>query len=289
MLRHRDLVRVLPGVFVEHTGELTWIQRAWVGTLFYAPAALGKESALRAAKGPGWRGFDDRAPLTVTVDVDRHVKAVPGYRIQRKAEFDSRVQWNASPPRVRIEDAALDIAAEEATDFAALEVLAEVCRSRHSTPARLRQALDRRGRLRRRSWMSLVLQDLEEGSCSVLEHGYLHQVERAHGLPRGVRQAAAATTLGRIYRDVTYEEFGLVIELDGQLFHNNPRQRDLDLDRDLDAAIDGSRSVRLGWGQVFGRRCRTAERIGLLLGSRGWPGAPSPCGRSCSLATERVG
>ena len=33
MLRRRELVRVHPGVFVDHTGSLTWLQRAWVGVL----------------------------------------------------------------------------------------------------------------------------------------------------------------------------------------------------------------------------------------------------------------
>jgi hypothetical protein len=34
MLRRRELTRVLPGVFVDHTGVPTWHQRAWAGVLF---------------------------------------------------------------------------------------------------------------------------------------------------------------------------------------------------------------------------------------------------------------
>lgn len=55
LLRSRWVV-VHPGVYVNHTGPLTWVQRAWVGVLAVWPAALCGESALRAAEGPGRRG-----------------------------------------------------------------------------------------------------------------------------------------------------------------------------------------------------------------------------------------
>ena len=51
MLRRRELVRFLPGVFVDHTGSPTWLQRAWAGVLCYWPAALSGTSSLRAAAG----------------------------------------------------------------------------------------------------------------------------------------------------------------------------------------------------------------------------------------------
>ena len=51
MLRRRELSRILPGVFVDHTGVPTWHQRAWCGVLFHEPAALAGASALRAAFG----------------------------------------------------------------------------------------------------------------------------------------------------------------------------------------------------------------------------------------------
>lgn len=49
MLRRRELVRVLPGVFVDHTGPLTWTQRTWAGVLHAWPAALDLESGLWVA------------------------------------------------------------------------------------------------------------------------------------------------------------------------------------------------------------------------------------------------
>ncbi|HEY3528495.1 MAG TPA: hypothetical protein VGK78_05050 [Nocardioides sp.] len=32
-IRRRELFRILPGVFLEHAGEPTWLQRAWAGVL----------------------------------------------------------------------------------------------------------------------------------------------------------------------------------------------------------------------------------------------------------------
>ena len=38
-LRRRDLTRVHPGVYVDHTGPLGWHQRAWAACLLHPPAA----------------------------------------------------------------------------------------------------------------------------------------------------------------------------------------------------------------------------------------------------------
>jgi len=68
-----------------------------------------------------------------------------------------------------------------------------------------------------------------------------------------------------------------VCELDGRVFHDNVGQRDRDLDRDLDDAVDGHAAVRLGWGQVSRRACRTAGRLDRLLRRHGWAGEMSRC------------
>lgn len=282
-LRRREWVRVLPGVYLNHTGDATWLERAWAGVLFYDRAALAHGSALRAAAGPGWRQYDDDASIHLAVNEDRHVKEIDGYRLHRIVRLEDKVRWNTSPPRMKIEEAALDVAAARPTEFGAIAVLADVCQQRRTTAARILSALEGRRRLRRREWLGDVLRDIDAGTCSVLEHGYLDRVERRHGLSKPRRQPVARSDRGPIYRDVEHEEFGLCIELDGRLFHDTARQRDRDLDRDLDAAVDGRRTVRLGWGQVFDRPCRTAGRIGRLLQQRGWDGAPFVCGPQCTI------
>ena len=282
MLRRREWIRLLPGVYVDHTGEPTWQQRAWAGVLFHWPAALAHDSALRAGAGPGWRRYDERGLIQIAVDEDRKLGAVEGYRLRRLANFQDKVRWNLGPPRMRLEEAALDVASERATEFGAIELLADVCQSRRTTAARMLEAASGRKRLRRRRWLIEVLEDISEGSCSVLESGYLNRVERAHGLPPAARQVAAHDR-GPLYRDVDYLPFALIVELDGRLFHDTAGQCDRDLDRDIVAAVDGRRTVRLGWGQVYERPCWTAEQVGVLLRARGWRGQPQQCGPECGI------
>lgn len=277
LLRQREWVRVFPGVYVNHTGPLTWQQRAWAAVQVAWPAALCHGSAIRASDGPGRRAFDESAPLHIAVDRRRSFVADPAVIVAHHlADLDDKVNWNLRPPRVRIEHAVLDVAAEADDDFAAIEVLASAVQSRRTTAARIKAVLDGRARLARRTFLDSVLGDIAEGSCSVLEQGYVARVERPHGLPRAERQVAASAR-GPVYRDVTYVAQSLVVELDGRAFHDNASARDKDMDRDLDAAIDGLRTVRLGWGQVFRRPCLTAKRIGLLLQHNGWESAPTAC------------
>jgi len=289
-LRRREWVRVLPGVFLDHTGESTWLLMAWAGVLFYDTAALAHASAIRAAVGPRWRPYDDASAIHLAVDEDRNLKGIDGYRLHRLAHLADKVTWNTSPPRMKIEEAALDVAAAHPTEFGAIEVLADVCQQRRTTALRMLTVLNGRSRLRRRDWLGDVLRDIAGGTCSVLEHGYLARVERAHGLPAPRRQSPTRGERGLVYRDVDHGDFDLYIELDGRLFHDTAGQRSKDLDRDLDSAVDGRRTVRLGWGQVFDRPCRTADRVGRLLQQRGWVGVPRACGPECTLtSTSRFG
>ncbi|MGC4111641.1 MAG: type IV toxin-antitoxin system AbiEi family antitoxin domain-containing protein [Nocardioides sp.] len=288
LVRRREWSRVLPGVFVDHTGPLEWRQRAWAGVLHYWPAALGGESAIRAVLGNGWRV--PRATdglIVIAVDASRNVRAHRGYRPRYVSGLVGLVQDNASPPRIRLDDALLLEAGRARSDWAAIDVLASACGSRGTTPRRLADALARHPRLRRRRWLLPVLDDLAAGTCSVLEHGFVTQVERPHGLPRARRQQPDRLDGGRIYRDASYDMFSLYVELDGQLVHGTPTARDSDLDRDLDRDLDaasgGRRTVRLGCGQVFDRPCRTAARLASLLEHGGWSGRPRSCGPACEL------
>ncbi|HEX6151081.1 type IV toxin-antitoxin system AbiEi family antitoxin domain-containing protein [Nocardioides sp.] len=282
LVRRRELTVVHRGVYVNHTGQLTWLQRAWAATLALAPAALSHSSAIRAADGPGRRA--DERLIHVAVERNRNVAAPAGVSLHRMLGFADRVQWNCSPPRVRIEEALVDVAARSKSDFAAIEVLADALQSRRTTTDRLLTAIAGRTRVARRSFLEGVLDDLAQGTCSVLEHGYLTRVERPHGLAVPRRQVRASAR-GPVYRDVEYRAQRLVVELDGRLFHDNAGARDHDLDRDLDAAVDGLFSVRLGWGQVFARPCATAHRIGRLLHARGWSGPVKTC-PECAYAVD---
>lgn len=285
LLRRRMWASAFSGVYVDHTGGLTWLQRAWVGVLAAWPAALTGRSAIRAAAGPGLRGYDDAGPLHVAVDRSRRTLITPpGVIPHHLSDLAGKVQWTCSPPRVRLDHAVVDVAAGEGSDLRAIAALADVVQGRLTTPARLLATLDSRRRVARRPLLAAVLGDLEAGACSALEHGYLLRVERAHGLPTANRQVRASHR-GTIYRDVEYADLRLVVELDGRLFHDSASARDLDLDRDLDAATTGRLTVRLGWGQVFERPCRTALALASIAVRRGWSGRLRVCPACPDLTT----
>ena len=281
MLRRRLWASVFDGVYVNHTGELSWLQRAWAGVLFSWPSALSHASALRVADGPGRRSADDDM-VHIVVERDRRLVRPPGIELHRRRAFDKHVQWNLGPPRVRYEQAAIDVATSADSEYAAVAALSQAVQSRRTTARRMLSAMEERERLPRRKWVAGVLRDIDEGTCSVLEHGYLTRVERPHHLPRGRRQLAGVGKTGRIYRDVAYH-LPLVVELDGRLFHGSTGARDRDFDRDLLAQVEGQLTTRLAWGQVFDRPCWTAAQVGVLLQQRGWAGATKPCGADCAL------
>lgn len=284
LLRNRELAPLHPGVYVDHTGDPTWLQRAWGAVLACGPAALAGESALRAVQGPGGRRFDESV-ITVAVEQGRNLTPLAGVTIVRQRHLDERVAWQLHPPRLRTEEAVLDLAAAARDDVRAIGVVAELCGGGYTTPQRLRDALAGRSRLTRGRWLDGVLQDLAEGTCSVLEHAFQVNVERAHGLPRAERQQPAYLSTGLIYRDATYANSGapVVVELDGRAFHSSVEQRDRDMDRDLLTALSGKWTLRLGYGQVLGRPCVTADRLAQLLAQHGWTGQPRRCGSACEL------
>jgi hypothetical protein len=278
LVRRRDLTRMHPGVYRDHTGEPTFVQRCWGGVLLYWPAALAGETALRATEGPGSRRPAE--PIHLAVARDRRISPPSGLTVMRTDRLHEQVLWNVGPPRLRYEEAAIDVAAAAGTDFLALDALSRAIQSRRTTAQRMLASARRRTRLSRRDWIESVLADVAAGACSVLEHGYLNRVERPHGLGHPRRQVFDRLGAGSVYRDVRYP-CGLVVELDGRLFHDTTSQRDRDFDRDLDVAADGASTLRLSYGQVFDRPCWTALRVGRVLHRHGWTGRPVPCGAGC--------
>lgn len=265
VVRRRELRVVHPGVYADHTGPLTWQQRAWAAVLFYWPAALAGASALRDPPLTG--------PIHVAVDLRRTVKPVPGVLARRTADFSRWVRWQTSPPRVVLEHAVIDLVAATGDQFEKYRILATACQSRETWPQAIATALASRRRVAGRAFLRELLRDLGTGACSVLEREYLH-LERRHGLPVEGRRQTETTVAGRsAYRDVDHSDYGLIVELDGRAFHDNPKARDRDLERDLDTVVlSSTTTVRLGYGQVFRHGCRTVGKIACLLERGGWPG-----------------
>ena len=168
----------------------------------------------------------------------------------------------------------------------AAELLDLVMRStqrRLTTAKRLRDSLERRRRVRWRSLLLGVLADIEDGVASPLEQRYLRDVERRHHLPPGSRNLMEVRGFGgRWYRDVRYQSWRVVVELDGRAAH--PAEGLFrDMDRDNRAAFAGEQALRYGWREVVQDPCRVARQVGSVLAHGGWPGLPRPCGAECAV------
>ena len=138
-------------------------------------------------------------------------------------------------------------------------------------------------RVRWRAELSAALGLAADGVHSLLEFRYVTRVERPHGLPAGHRQHLVVRAGQRQYQDVTYREYGLVVELDGQAAHP-AGSRWRDVRRDNASTAVGQGTLRYGWADVTGRPCFVAGQVAGALAARGWTGAPRRCGRSCGLA-----
>lgn len=222
--------------------------------------------------------------IHVAVTNTHRVRGLSGVRVHEILGFADRVRWSQSPPRIRPEHAVLDLLKRAADEVALVEMVAAAVRLRYTTPKRLAATAEERMRVRFREQLMIVLADVEIGVQSVLEHAHLTRVERAHGLPVGVRQSRRSGSVVS-YRDVRYPDQRVIVELDGWRVHSEPGQRDLDLQRDLEAlAVDGDVTVRLGWRQVTRTPCRTAFLLAQMFQRRGWEGVPVRCSE-CPGAT----
>lgn len=281
LVRHKTLCRLSAGVYCESSGTLTPLQRAWWACLHYADGAIADVSALQLGRdGSGGRLT---LPIEVALPPGRGGLPLPGVALHRVSRIDE-FAVRAGLPRMRAEHAALRVASRADGPDAVVATLADAVNWRATTPKRMRDALPDLPRLPQRRLIAEVVDDLVAGACSVLERGYL-LAERAHGLPTGERQEPRKSAAGWEFRDVVYAAYGLVVELDGRVFHSGKVARDRDMARDLDDLLQGRDAARLGYAQVFGTACDTATKVATLLQQRGWQGVPVPCGPGCSIPT----
>ena len=217
----------------------------------------------------------------VSIPEDRQEVAVPGVRVRRSRLLPGKATVYDGWPITTAADTVLDLVAEMRSPHDAVALLTDACRSKSVTAEEILKAMGRRKRQRHRQLVKDVLADVVGGVESILEHRYLVKVERAHGLPRGRRQVKARGAGGvPICRDVDYDEFDTVVELDGRLGHEGSgRHRD----RRRDNAGTVGRKATLRYGHADLREpCETAAEVATVLGDRGWTGQLTKCGPHCT-------
>lgn len=267
-LRRLELARVHPRIYVTHTGPLTDRQRAWAAVLACEPAALCGSSA-----------YSLDGVVHVAVERGRRQAAPDGVELHQVVGLAQKIRAGTAPPRLAFEHNLVMRLQRAASETDVVAALTDTIGRRGVTAASVRAAVEQHPRLRRRGLVLALVDDIESGVDSVLEHGFLTRVERPHGLPRPVRQAVRAGRDGVERRDLDYPEFEVVIELDGRLNHASWSAGNRDAGRDLADQTAGRTVVRLRWRQVMVESCATAAALASILERHGWTGRMVRCPR----------
>jgi very-short-patch-repair endonuclease len=243
-----------------------------------AGAALSHQSA-----GEVWGIVDDaQTPIHLVVPSHRRVSPIRGVVVHRSRHAELARHPSRLPPRTRVEETVVDLIEMAASLEQALGWITRACGRRLTRPDRIARVLTTRARVRWRGDVLGTLRDVADGAQSPLELRYLREVERAHRLPSGSRQHMVVRSGGRSYEDVQYPEFGVTVELDGQVAHP-AEARCRDMRRDNASVRAGRRVLRYGWADVAGRPCAVAAEVAAVLHAAGWPGSPRACRQDCSI------
>ena len=222
--------------------------------------------------------------IHVTIPESRRARPVPGIVVHRSGRLDVSVHPVLTPPRTRLNETVLDIAALALTFDAAFSIVSAACQRKLTTPENLAKAMSERKKMRWRAELERALGEVNAGVHSMLELRYVRHVERPHGLPVAARQAKTTADGRRRYLDNLYEDYGLGVELDGQQAHPDD-QRWRDAHRANAIMVEGIATLRYNWTDISGHPCRTAAQIAAVLNRHGWPGTIRSCGLNCTALT----
>lgn len=155
--------------------------------------------------------------------VERHRVSVPrGARVRRTRLYDIRQtrRWSADDlaaagiRRTRPDVAGVRAALWATTDKQAVYVLTLVVQQGLTTAEKLGTQALRIKRDRRRRLVHTTILDLLEGARSLGELDVVRELRR-RGLPPPTRQVLRRDKANRYYLDLYWDEFGLVVEVDG--------------------------------------------------------------------------
>lgn len=271
--------RLYPGVYATFSGAPGRAAMLWAAVLRVGDKAV--LSHYTAAELAGLTGTSS-ATIHVTVPSGQSVRPIPGVTLHYSRRVAQARHPVRTPPQTRVEETVLDLTTVSASLDVALGWIFRACGSRTTTPNRLAAALALRDRVRWRTELGAALGLGAQGVHSLLEFRYVNRVERPHGLPAAVRQYRVTRAGQRQYQDVTYQAYGVVVELDGRAAH--PVEfRWRDIRRDNASATEGQVTLRYGWPDVTQRPCLVATEVGAVLSGRGWDGRLRRCGPACLL------
>lgn len=219
-LTARRWQRVHPGVLATFTGPLPRDAVLWAAVLY-----AGEGAALSHQTAAELHGLTEDVDDTVhvTMPAERRVRSRRGVRIHYAHRLPrTRLGWRV-PAVVNVNDTVLDLVDVSVRPKEAIDWVTRACQRRRTNPDRLRVALAQRKKIRWRGMVEGALADVATGAETPLELAYLSKVDRAHGLPTGVRQRHRRTSGRSQWIDVEYAEYAVRVELDGRIGHVGER------------------------------------------------------------------
>jgi hypothetical protein len=271
------------GVYATFTGIPGRTPLLWAAVL-----SAGQGAVLSHETAAELHGLIEKAgdQIHVTVPRERHLAAVTGVSIHRSARAVEAVQGHSYPPRTRIEETVLDLTQKAATFDDVCGCVTKAFARDLTDETRLRAAMGLRTKLRWRADLAELITAAAGGNHSILEYRYERDVERAHRLPASSRQVPFMGLDGRRgRRDRVYQDYGVVVELDGQIAHP-VEERWRDKARDNAATVAGQQTLRYDWTQVRHHPCETAAQVAAVLRRHGWEGRPRPCSPGCPVKRD---
>jgi hypothetical protein len=233
--------------------------------------------------------LDPAEPLVMLLPEQLRLRA-EGVQVRRVPKPLDWAHPARRPQVLTVEHTVLELVRVARSDADAVDAILCACRMRMTSPPRILAAARSRARIRRRALVGEVCGEVLAGVSSPLERRYRRDVALAHGLPEAAAQQPATGWGGAtVYRDLRYDPFGVIIELDGRLGHEREAEAFRDQFRDNAATLTGQATLRFGWLAVAGHRCAVAGQVGALLTLRGWRGSLRPCCLGCTADPRWAG
>lgn len=266
------------GVYVTHSGPLT-PEAKRIGALLACRVALLSHET--AGEVHGFVEPDPDRPIHVTVRYGCSPARRDGITVHRSRAFAHIGVEGANPPVTSRVHTILDLAVAAPDAEEAMRLAHQLALDAGVHGLALQRAVELRRPLRHRRALEDAATLLREGVLSALEHRYLMDVERSHGLPHGHRQEPVSVDGVERYEDVAYDLPGgrVIVRLDGFGYHRDQVTALIDRRRVVAAAIAAATSIPFGWTEVSKLPCRTAREIGAVLRSLGWKGSLVTCPR----------
>lgn len=194
-----------------HTAPLAEVGRWWAAVF-----EAGHRGCLDGASSLIAGGLQHYTEPTIRVSVPRGVlvRRAVGVTIRQTRRLELSDVMPTGIPRTRNHVAAVRGALWARSDKQATLLLTMSVQQGLTTGELLGGELLRVRRARRRMHLAAVVSDLVDGVRSLGEHEFA-TLCRLHGLPEPTRQALRKGRDGRLYLDVAWEEWGVVVEIDG--------------------------------------------------------------------------